>query len=128
MILLDTHVWVFYYTKQYKRLSKTALNILNSEASFAISPISGWELAQLIQKKRIELETDIVRWISLTRKDPRLELLELSLEVLIKSVFLKDGHRDPADRILAATAIHYNIPLITADKKLRKFSKLKTIW
>ncbi|KAA3610457.1 MAG: PIN domain-containing protein [Calditrichaeota bacterium] len=128
MLLLDTHVWVFYYTKQFQHLSKPALDAINNEKSLAISPISGWELAQLVKKKRVKLEIDIIRWISLTRKDQRLLLLDLSLDILVQSVQFDDLHKDPADRIIAATSIVNSIPLITADKKLLQYSKLDTIW
>jgi PIN domain nuclease of toxin-antitoxin system len=128
MILLDTHVWVFYYSQQYKRLSKKAIETLSREPTLVISPISGWELAQLGLKKRIDLKMDVGHWIDLTLKDPRLELLDMSMDILVSSVCLEAKHKDPVDRILATTAIFNNIPLITADKKLHQFPKLKTIW
>ena len=128
MVLLDTHVWIYYYTNQLNQLSKTALSVLDQDSELLISPISGWELAQLVKKKRLGLNTEVMHWIYLTQKDTRLSVLDLSLEILVESVLLKELHKDPADRILASTSIIHNIPLVTADKKLQQFSKLKTIW
>ena len=65
--------------------------------------------------------TDLSLVLSLTVLPITPEIAELSQD----DAFM---HKDPADRIIAATAIHHRAPLITADRKLRELPRLSTVW
>ncbi len=69
----------------------------------------------------VQYMTDLSLVLSLTILPVTPEIASLSQE----EFFL---HKDPADRLIAATAIHHNAPLITADKKLRELNALTVIW
>ena len=121
MILLDTHaaIWLAIdqgLGKQSQRIADKAL----AEDRLAISAISFWELAMLIAKRRLRAVK--------SANEQRMKLLaagirELPLtgEIAILAAELEDLHGDPADRIIAATAIAHDAMLMTADANLLRW-------
>jgi len=82
------------------------------------SPISVWEILLLAEKGRIRLGSDIVESVrDIFRKIPLQEAV-INQEVAIQSRFMQLPHEDPADRFLAATAVVYDLTLITADSRI----------
>jgi PIN domain nuclease of toxin-antitoxin system len=80
-------------------------------------------------KKRIQLDRDVLVWIRQALAMPRVELLPLTPEISVAAAgFGVDFAGDPADRIIAATALELRAPLVTKDLRLRAFKQLKTIW
>jgi PIN domain nuclease of toxin-antitoxin system len=115
MLNLDTHILIYALSGGLTPKEQTFL----SERNWGVSPIVFWELSTLVQKKRIELDLndpEVVRTLAL------LHVWPLSLTVCQKSTEL-DFSSDPADEIIAATSIVYNVPLLTRDKRIQK-SKL----
>lgn len=87
-----------------------------------ISPISGWEIGMLVAKGRIALPTSPDQWFS-ALLDEGVRLAPLDPTILIQSSFLPGKRlRDPADRILAATARAFNYRLMTRDRPLLEFA------
>ena len=107
---LDTHILV--YTIETK-LRKKEHEILSSH-EWAVSPIVFWELAMLVERDRIDLDFDDPEVQGLLK---RLQVLPLSIEVARQSCRL-DIAADPADELIAATSIVYNVPLLTRDKRI----------
>lgn len=120
MILLDTHVWIWFLSNP-EMLSKTAGEAIQKAVEINgvnISSISVWELAILVKKKRLVLTTSAKEWISTSEKLPFLNFLPVDNAIAFQSVHLPDGlHDDPADRIITASAMTLCLPLITKDKK-----------
>ncbi len=83
----------------------------------------------LTSKGRLELDRDVLLWVRQALALPKVSLVPLSPEIAVASVALGKGFpADPADRILAATALRLRASLITRDKGLRSVPELRTIW
>lgn len=94
-----------------------------------ISIFSVWELCMLVQKQRIELTLDTDEWIAKSEQLPFIHFVPVDKKVLVQSVFLPDyPHKDPADRIILATAMQSGATLITKDKHLQQYKHVKTVW
>lgn len=127
-ILLDTHVWIWLSVSQDRSLSLAAKKALRSASEKWISAISCWELANLVEKKRIGFSIPVLNWIrqSLLEKDVR--VADLSPEVAVESTRLQDFHQDPADQIIVATARVLGMPLVTSDQRIRRYPGVECIW
>jgi len=132
VILLDTHV-AFWLNNAPEKLSPAAARAIRRAASstgLGLSSISLWELALLVEKKRLRLKTtrpgDFLRAIVHT---PGLSVLEIDVEIATRAAQLPSGFPgDPADRFIAATAVVHGIPLVTKDRGLSGSTLLRTIW
>ena len=131
MIVLDTHVWVW-FTSNPELLSKAAKKAIDAsmgQKGIFISSISAWEIALLVAKKRLKLTIDVTDWITKSERLPFLQFVPVDNSVAVKSVNLPQPlHKDPADRIIIATAITIGAPVVTKDKKLLDYPHVKTIW
>ena len=128
MIILDTHVWIWYVSESDK-LSIKALNAIKKADSCGISTISCWEIAMLVEKNRIALTLPIESWLKLAIDQYNIQLIPLFPEISINAAKLgSEFHGDPADRIITATALYTNSILITKDKHIRDSKLIKTIW
>lgn len=113
-MLLDTHVWVWSFNAQ-QRLSPIATSTLNAASSVAISSISLYEIGQ---KVRLGKWPEMVsRVAALTQMAHRqgVEVLDVSAEISLAAGVLHWDHRDPFDRIIAATAHKVGLQLLSAD-------------
>ena len=127
MILLDTHVWVW-WVNESSMASKDMLGIIQEHQGdgLGVSIISCWEVAKLVERGRLELTMPVERWIEQALAYPEVELLQLTPRIVVESTQLPgDFHRDPADQMLVATARVYDIPLLTADSKLLDYPHVK---
>ncbi len=131
MILLDTCVLVFDALAP-DRLTAPALQAIeegDKNRTLHCSDISLWEIAMLISKGRLEPGTDTLSFLKLILSSRMIRPLAIIPE--IAQISSHDGmftHNDPADRLIAATALHYRIPLVTADTSLKNVRQLMTIW
>lgn len=128
IVLLDTHIW-FWWLMLPHLLSKPAKKILDNSSELLVSVISCLEIATLVKKGRLTVSVDIEEWITEALKEERVVLAELTPRICVLSTNLPDFlHKDPADRILAATAKAHGVPLITKDEKLTEYPHVETIW
>ncbi len=131
MILLDTHVWLWFISNP-ELLSKKANRVVDSalrEEKIFISSISAWEVALLVYNKRLQLTLDVADWIAKSEMLPYFQFIPVDNAIAIKSVSLpKPLHSDPADRIIIATAISLGASLVTKDKKILNYPHVKTVW
>lgn len=119
MILLDTHVLVR-YTRDERKLGRRALSTIDravAKDELFVSAISFWEVATLVAKRRLELDTTVAAFRDLTIRNGAREQV-LDGEIATVAGELPDAHGDPADRILVATAIVRGLTLVTADSVL----------
>jgi PIN domain nuclease of toxin-antitoxin system len=125
--LLDTHVWLW-LESNISEIGKNCLTILkNTDSAFTISPISSLELAQLKYKGKINFSTPLNDWIYQSIDNLKLITAPFNHEISIAAYEIELNHKDPADRILAATALTLNLTLVTADRRLLEFSRIKTL-
>ncbi|MFY9696420.1 MAG: type II toxin-antitoxin system VapC family toxin [Xanthobacteraceae bacterium] len=95
-----------------------------TEGNLNVSPISVWEIANLVRKKRIVLAMPVVRWVRQTLEKMEAALSELSIEVLAGSCELPGSPPgDPADRIIIATAREASMVLMTRDRNILAYSR-----
>ena len=123
-LLLDTcaAIWL----GEGEPLSKRAIEALDAAVSqkvaTLISPISAWEVGQLVSRKRLQMVTTPERWFARLLETPGVQLAQMSPELLIAASFLPGTPpRDPADRIIAATARDLGATLITRDRALIEY-------
>lgn len=106
MILLDTHVWVW-WVQNDPRLGAGSVAWLDglSDEGIGVHVISCWEVAMLTINGRLDLPCSLDEWVALALDYPGVRLHTLTLEVAVDSCRLPgDCHKDPADRILIAAA------------------------
>ena len=94
-----------------------------------IASVSLWELALLVERKRIALDRELLEWMRDALSDPRLELLSLTPAVVSAAHQLRgalDG--DPGDRIITATALVEGAKLATRDVRITESGLVPVIW
>lgn len=131
MIVLDTHVWIWWLSNPEK-LSSKATEVINNEIQddgIVISSISTWEIALLVTRGRLEISIDVRDWIRKTEGLSFVTFMPVDNTIALRSVSLPGNfHSDPADRIIAATAMTMGLPLVTCDEKILSYTHLQTIW
>ncbi len=132
MIILDTHV-LLWWVSGSDPLSATADKVINGTLSkgseIIISSISAWEISMLISKSRLILSMDVESWFNEVSQIDGVRFVPVDNEIGIKSTALPgEFHKDPADRMIVATARKLAIPLVTADEKIINYEFVKTIW
>lgn len=123
MILLDTHVWVWWVHGDPRLTAEYAEVLASNEAGgLGVSAISCWEVAKLVEYRRLVLPIPTEHWLDQALSYPGVRLLELTPRIAVESTSLPgEFHRDPADQILVATARVLGCPLVTADEKIRRY-------
>ena len=131
MIVLDTHTLVWWVTDD-GLLSKKAKSVIGREQSggeIIVSAISAWEITMLVTQERLVLSMEVNSWLSTVAEIEGLRFLPVDVEIAAKSVQLPGTfHKDPADRMIVATARKLSVPLVTKDEKIRSYPHVKAIW
>jgi PIN domain nuclease of toxin-antitoxin system len=100
-----------------------------SGESIAVSSISVWEIAMLVERGRLSLTMDAPGWIGRVEALPFLNFIPVDNQITLRSVQLeKFPNRDPADRIIVATALGHGATLITADASLHRYRAVNSVW
>ncbi|MHB8976982.1 MAG: type II toxin-antitoxin system VapC family toxin [Trichloromonadaceae bacterium] len=131
MIVLDTHtlLWWVNDPSTLSMPAKKAIDAAVESKSVYVSCISAWEIALLVERGRLRLALDVRDWICRCEALPFLTFVPLDNAIAVESVRLPDfPHADPADRIIAATALSLGAVLVTKDDKLQSYPHVKTIW
>ena len=124
-ILLDTCALI--WLGNHSRLSAAAETSLQEAGAtlgaIAVSPISAWEIGQLVSRGRLALMLAPTEWFQAALAGG-ITLAPMPPEVLVAASFLPSpALRDPGDRIIAATARHYRYRLMTRDRPLLAFGE-----
>ena len=129
MIVLDTHIWVWWVHDDSKLTKAQLENIKQNETDvIGISAISLWEVAKLVERKRLELPCPISEWFEQALSYPGVRILDLTPEIAIESTQLPGNfHRDPADQIIVATARTHQCALISSDEKLIHYPHVEKV-
>ncbi|MBI3650903.1 MAG: type II toxin-antitoxin system VapC family toxin [Acidobacteria bacterium] len=129
MIILDTHIWIWWVHGD-RRLTDYYFNLIqeNEEQGLGVSVISCWEVAKLVEFKRLTLPQPIADWFEQALGYPGILLLNLTPQIALASTQLPAGfHNDPADQIIVATARVYDCPLLTVDAKILTYPQVKIL-
>jgi len=124
-LLMDTCAAI--WTVEGEAMAKAAVgaitNSLNAGNSVLVSPITAWERSMLTAKGRIASPMSPKRWFEVLLSQPGIELAEMSVEILIDSCFLPGQFQgDPADRIIIATARHFDLTVVTRDRAMLEYA------
>ncbi|MBN1673153.1 MAG: type II toxin-antitoxin system VapC family toxin [Kiritimatiellae bacterium] len=132
MIVLDTHAWIWFINSP-EMLGKRAGKLIESarvrEEPIHVSCISTWEVHMLAAKGRLSLAVSAEVWVA---RCERLSLLRFEpvnndiARLAVNDCASLPG--DPADRIIAATALYLGASLITRDEKIRDAGMVKCVW
>jgi PIN domain nuclease of toxin-antitoxin system len=120
-LLLDTHaaIWLFEDLPLAQSATDAITAAYHDNTALLVSPITAWEVGQLVSRNRIDLMATPERWFRGILATPGMQLAQLSPDILIASSFLPGKPpRDPADRIMLATARDLGATLITRDRVL----------
>jgi PIN domain nuclease of toxin-antitoxin system len=119
-ILLDTHIWIWYLNGDASRLKPAIRDMLDEcsqQNGLFVSDMSHWEVAMKTAKGGLTLSIDPSVWLNRAARAPGMSMVSVDRDVLLMSTRLTPPlHGDPADRILLATALLHDLPLVTADR------------
>jgi PIN domain nuclease of toxin-antitoxin system len=131
MVLLDTCALVFdaLTPARLTARARRAIEDAEEEGRLACSDISLWEVAMLVSKGRLDPGTDCQSFLEVTLQARGIRVLPITPEIAARSVaFGPSVPRDPADRLIAATALHHRARLVTADEGFREFEEITILW
>jgi PIN domain nuclease of toxin-antitoxin system len=125
-LLLDTHTAIWLTENQ--PIASTAVEAIDAAyqagATLFVSAITAWEVGLLVSRNRLSLVAKPERWFQRLLAIPGVRLADLSPDILIASSFLPgEPPRDPADRIILATARELGATLVTRDRQLLKYGE-----
>ena len=124
-LLLDTNATIWLSRDELTALASEKLDeAARAGIATYVSPITAWEVGQLVSRSRLSLGTTPHRWFARIVAMPNVHLTELSPDILIAASFLPGRPpRDPADRILLATARDLGATLVTRDHELLAYGE-----
>jgi len=131
LIVLDTHVlvWLVARPEQLSTPARKSIAAARKQDGILVSSISVWEVAMLVTKQRLVLTMAVEEWLKRVEALPFLHFVPVDNSLALRSVTLPGRlHGDPADRLIVATALRFGAPLVTRDRRLRRYSHVKTIW
>jgi len=130
VILVDTHVvaWLAFDADRLSRKARAAIDDARKKGGgLAISDITLLELATLASKARIHLDISLESFLQ--EVETRFVVLPISGRACARAIGLPVAYpKDPADRIIGATALVEGLSLLTADREIRRSKALRTIW
>jgi len=128
MIILDTHILVWWVDDNSRLTTKYREYIEEYQSEgLGISIVSCWEVAKLVEKKRLVFSCSVNEWLETALAYPGVQLLNLTLPIVVDSTQLNGFHSDPFDQIIVATARNYGCPMLTVDAKILNYSGVETL-
>lgn len=128
-LVLDTHAWVWWIGGPGATPLPTAVRErLNDARLMGLSAMSLLEVSWLCARGRLVLDRDPVIWMEQALMRRRLTLVPISPALAHLAATLPWEHRDPADRVIVATALWQRVPLVTCDERIHRFSAVEAVW
>lgn len=119
-LLLDTHIWLWAQLEPARLSPRVAHALASPDTRRWLSPLSVWEALILIERKRLDVDRSGEQWVREALARAPVEEAPVTTAVAIASRALHTRHRDPVDRFLAATALVFDLILVTADIELMR--------
>jgi PIN domain nuclease of toxin-antitoxin system len=125
MILLDTHIWLWWVIQEQKRLPEQfRARLEDTGETLAVSAASVYELSYLVERGRIALSLSLDNWLDLALEKAGISVISVSAAIARRAAGLKAIHGDPVDRILIATAVECDANLMSFDGKFSLYPEL----
>lgn len=128
--VLDTHVWIWWMLgdARLKAAERDALDALSPEHRPVLCDISLWEFGTLVDLGRLEIEGELMAWLQVAASPATVRIQSITPAIIVEMNRLPASfHRDPADRLIVATARALKRPLATHDAKVRR-SRMVPLW
>jgi PIN domain nuclease of toxin-antitoxin system len=125
LIVLDTHALIW-FAQGDERLGATARQAIiehGTEQEVLVPAIAVWEVALVTKRNKVVLGMDAVHWTRRVLATPGFSLAPLEPEIAIAAVLLSWEHKDPADRMIVATALARRAALVTVDHKIKAYAR-----
>jgi len=123
-LLLDTHIWLWLFRDPKRLGPETFQQLHDTKNELWLSPISTWEALTLHHKGRVKLHLELATWVAQATAGTKEAVLTHEIMAVARRLPL---HQDPADRMLAATALVLDLTLVTADSRLLGLGNIKTL-
>lgn len=124
-MLLDTHVWVRWIEAGSNPLPLALIDAIERAPVVYVSAISWWEVAQLTKRGRLELPLPVDEWLIEATEGSGVLSVPVSPTMARRAAMLPDLHRDPADRIIIATALELGLVLASLDQCFPAYPELQ---
>lgn len=130
VVILDTHPFVWWITEDARRLSRRAATAIDRADRVVLPDIVAFEVALLHDTGRLRLDAPLLVWLTEACAVPRVELCPISPAISAAAMGIRRalGGGDPADHLIAATALRLAAPLVTRDAALSRLGVVETIW
>lgn len=128
--VLDTHIWIWWMLGEpsLSQRERDALDALLPENRPVLSDISLWEFATLVDMGRVKIRKSVEEWLHIAASPATVKIQPITPTIVAEMNRLPaDFHRDPADRLIVATARCLKLPLATQDRKIRS-SRMIPLW
>jgi PIN domain nuclease of toxin-antitoxin system len=126
VIVIDTHVWIWWVDDD-PRLKRAVRDLIDGERDVRVSAISLLEIATVVSLNRLILRPSVRHWLQIAQSAEQIRIVPLTDEICLDSVNLPGSfHRDPADRVIVATARILNSELVTADGRILAYDGVRT--
>ena len=124
MIVLDTHIWLWWVNGDTTALGEKRKEMVDAADVAAVSAISCFEVAWLEAHQRIELPCDRKSWFEKALQGSGITLVPITPEIAGRAVDLPEHHTDPQDRLIIATALIHEAQLMSSDRKIPLYKEL----
>lgn len=124
MIIPDTHVWVRWPDPEIAQLPSSMIDKIESADRLSVSAVICWDVAWLNRKVRIELVLPLDVWLDQALQGSEVICLLVERRIAIRAALLPEHHRDPADRLIIATALEHQAQSVSLDQRFPEYQEL----
>jgi PIN domain nuclease of toxin-antitoxin system len=129
MIILDTHIW-FWWNQDSPQITEFQKEIISDSRKdgIGICSISLIEISRLVDRGRLILPKPLKEWFSIALAEEGVLLIPITPAIALEAYSLPaEFHKDPADRIIVATARVHDCPLMTIDQEILAYPHVRVI-
>ncbi|NLD36228.1 MAG: type II toxin-antitoxin system VapC family toxin [Desulfatiglans sp.] len=131
MIVADTHIiiWEALSPEKISKKAKAAIMEANENGGIIFCDISLWEITMLMNRNRVKVDASYKEFINLLLSSNNYVLQGIDPDIAdLSTKIFNNTENDPADKLIAATAVIKKASLVTADRTMRSSSEVATIW
>jgi PIN domain nuclease of toxin-antitoxin system len=121
-MVLDTCA-VLWLAFNREKFSKSTLDMIDSCENLIVNTLSFWEIGIKLQRKKLIIPLDLKSFIHLFSSNAHFAIIAPDLRIILRTLELPWDHSDPVDRMVVATAMEFNVGIVSGDAVIRKFYK-----